>query len=176
MKKILYIAIASSFVLSLVVLPMVAMAGGPANKVTGDFVRLKGDGTNPNATAYECEISAHEVTEKRPQKGFMYCSCGDGNSWEIDFSNANTFVSVFEDGETALIGGMVTAAEGSQSSLLGKFVGFEIHDLGEPGAYNDWSVHAIFDTAEEFWGWSENGGGNHHYTVTEGNLQVHYHE
>lgn len=155
-----------------------AFAGGPANKVTGEFTRVS---DKNSTTTYECEFTAHEEMGKRFQKGSMYCNrvvpVDNLNAWEILLHNDFACVYVVDD-TMARIGGMVTSTEGSASNLAGKYVGFTVYDNGEPAAYEDgFDIHNFYDDADLFWEWCENGGalGNvSPYTLTEGNVKVHY--
>lgn len=166
-KSTLALAMASLFATS-------AYANGPADKVTGDFVRV----TDASARVYECEFTGHEAVGKRSRKGSMYCNRTDVSPdwWEIDLGGDNACVVVSSDSE-AVIGGLVGKAEGN--NLLGKFVAFKIIDGGEPGAYVDqlWVQsqfsQAVFDAVCA--GTTDietdlNGGP---YYVNEGNIQVH---
>ena len=166
-KSILALAMASLFATS-------AYANGPADKVTGDFVRV----TDLSSRVYECEFTAHEAVGKRSRKGSMYCNRTDAGPdwWEVDLGGDNACVVVKSDSE-AVIGGLVGKAEGN--NLLTKFVAFKIIDGGEPGAYVDelW-VQSQFTAAvfaEVCAGTKDiqfdlNGG---RYYVEEGNIQVH---
>ena len=103
-------------------------AGGPADKVTGEYILND---------RYHRLVSAHEATGKRPQKGF-FLSWQDSGAWyEIDFSDTvNTCVNVFADGQ-ARIGGLVS--DGSEGSgPIGRYFGFFVEDGGEPGSIVDY--------------------------------------
>lgn len=154
----------------------IACAKGPANKITGDFVRLN---DSNQLTTYECEISAHEAKDNRAQKGSMYCVRADNpdNYWEIDLSAKNSCVYVGLQG-TGQVGGMVTSAGTDADHLIGKFVAFNIFDGGEPGYLTDSSEHAIYNDLGDFQTWCSTGEFGegvkfYSYTVQEGNLQVH---
>ena len=84
-------------------------------------------------------------------------------------------VVVINDVE-ARIGGIVTGG----TVLHGRFFGFAVYDNGEPGVDVDRLTFHNFDFDEElFWEWCEFGGEGEpdtftHYTLGEGNIQVHY--
>lgn len=152
----------------------VTFAGGPANKVTGDFVRF----SDSSGTKYSCEFTAHEAKNGRSQKGSMYCAReGDLNNWwEIDLSDADNSCVTVIDSEDARIGGLVKSAGTSANHLKFTFIGFAVHDGGEPGAYVDTSTHGVMNESS-FDLWCESGtfeGKTYDYTVEEGNLQVHH--
>lgn len=155
-------------------------AGGPADKVTGEYVL--------NDTFHRL-VSAHEAIGRHPQKGF-FLSWGDGGAWyELDFNDTeNTCVNVFSDGQ-ARFGGLVGA--GSEGlPQIGRYFGFIVVDGGEPGAIADHGY--TYRVSTDYWSesarlallnWCDTGvidetrngfivWGPH--LVTEGNLQVHY--
>lgn len=120
-------------------------AGGAVDKVTGEYTR-------GNCPGYTCEppgealgrvahrmVSAHEASDKHPQKGFLLSWTDDGRWWEIDLSDTdNTCVHVFEDGR-ARIGGLVSDQGGNYSGRgpIGRYYGMVIEDRGEPAYWED---------------------------------------
>ena len=134
-SKILLQAILSG----LIALSASAFAGGPADKVTGEFAIVgcydcvPGDPVGLIRYRY---VSAHEAFGRRAQKGFLL-SVNDSTTWyEIDFGDsANTCVNIHADGE-ARIGGLVSDGN---AGAVGKYFGYDISDGGQPDpdVYND---------------------------------------
>lgn len=151
------------------------IAGGPTDKVTGEFTLNN---------VHHRLVSAHESVGKLPQKGFLL-SWGDNGTWfEMDFNDtANTCVHVFANGN-ARIGGLVSAGNGPQ---VGRYFGFLLVDGGEPGTIVDYGF--TYRVTTDYWSeearlgvmeWCESGllAGLPNqaiwpYVVTDGNLQVH---
>ena len=122
-----------------------AKGKGATDKVTGEYTR-------GNCPEYACEppgdalnsvahrmVSAHEASDKRPQKGFMLSWTDEGKWWEVDLSDTdNSCVHVYEDGK-ARIGGLVSDQGGYNpgSGPIGRYVGFHIEDWGEPAYWVD---------------------------------------
>lgn len=170
MKKILIGALLVSITMT------ATWAKGPANKVTGDFVRVNDN----SGRTYECEFTAHELKDNRIQKGSMYCSLiypDQLNTWEVMLHNSYGCVIVVNE-TTARIGGRVDNIQGTATNLLGKFVGITVYDFGEPGAYVDeFDIHNFYDNEALYWEWCADGGALGDvspYTLTDGNVQVHY--
>jgi len=157
-----------------------AYTGGPADKVTGEFVI--------NDIVHRL-ISAHEANGNQQQKGFFLSWSNDETWFELDFDDTyNTCVNVFSEGQ-ARIGGLVGAGnEGSPQ--VGRYFGFTLIDGGEPGAVVDHGF--TYRVSTDYWSesarlallsWCETGvidetlngyivWGPH--LVTDGNLQVHF--
>lgn len=169
MKKTRFLVLASTL------FAFGAGAGGPTDKVTGEFTLNNG--------AHRL-ISAHEAIGKLPQKGFLLSWADNGTWFEMDFNDtANTCVHVFANGN-ARIGGLVSAGNAPQ---LGRYFGFLLVDGGEPGAVVDHGF--TYRVSTDYWSeqarlglldWCESGllAGLPNeaiwpYVVTDGNLQVH---
>ncbi len=159
-----------------------AMAAGPADKVSGEFLHVMSPSCPPTAddiAPYGKEISAHESIDGRMQKGYIYIYRPNGTWNFIDLANAaNACVHVFEDGK-ARVGGMNIDGTGPG---LGLYFGWEIEDGGEPGACADSVTGIRFPGTQEgrayFLEWCASGDrtGNTAiwpHVVIEGNLQVH---
>ena len=154
-------------------------AGGPADKVTGEFTLND---------VYHRLVSAHEATGKHPQKGFFFSWQDSGRWQEIDFSDTvNTCVNVFADGQ-ARIGGLIS--DGNEGNpAIGRYFGFNLLDGGEgkPGLIVDHSdtyrVSTVYYSESARLGLLEWCNSGTHagligqaiwpHSVTEGNLQVH---
>lgn len=164
MKRTQIVAIVASNLLALS-----AFAGGPADKVTGDFVRL----ADTSSQEWTCEFTAHEAIGNRGKKGSLYCAKSNASDWwEVDLASESACVHVYSDGK-ARLGGM--AVRGYPTSRIGAFYGMEVEDNGEPGAYTDTLDIKTF-TATTFASFCASGlgsGGISPYTIIEGNLQVH---
>jgi hypothetical protein len=181
MKKLLITAVVTGIFLS-----SAWAGGGPANKVTGDFVRVHN--ATDNYTTYECEFTAHAertiVTPKATKifgsKGTIICVltadiAGNpvtDNFWQIELDDGFACVEVF-DGGSARIGGQVSTAE---NVTLGVFVGIDVVDGGEPGIYDGFTMNNFGDDDAGYGDWCANGtpGRVDVYDIVEGNIQVHY--
>jgi len=165
----------SFLVFVLVLFSVTAYAGGPADKVTGEFTL--------NGVLHRL-LSAHESIGKNPQKGFLFAWRDEGLWFEIDFNDVeNTCVHVYANGQ-ARIGGLVSAGNGPQ---VGRYFGFLIVDGGEPGTMVDHGF--TYRLTSDYWSeaarlgvldWCETGvqAGLPNEAiwpsvVTDGNLQVH---
>lgn len=114
-----------------------ALAGGAADKVTGEYAQGSCNGCQPGdvlgSVAYRL-VSAHEAFAKRPQKGFFLSWTDSGLWFEVDFNDTvNTCVNVYQDGH-ARIGGLVSDGNGAQ---VGRYFGFYVVDEGEPAYFAD---------------------------------------
>jgi len=157
-------------------------AGGPADKVTGDFTIVG---------CYQCvpgdplgiyryrDISAHEAAGKRFQKGHLF-SWQDNDAWyQMNFRDTeNTCVHVYAEG-AARIGGLVS--DGNVGAV-GKYFGYDILDGGQPDPelYVDTMWVIRFDGADpkaDFFFWCETGtvvtATWWPQAVIEGNVKVH---
>ncbi|NNK34252.1 MAG: hypothetical protein HKP02_14060 [Xanthomonadales bacterium] len=168
-----------------------AMAGGPVDKITGDF-------THGNCPEMACEpgdplnyvshklISGHEARGKHPQKGFVFSWNDEGRWFEMDlWDTHNNCVHIFEDGRVRT-GGLVSDGNGPQ---VGRYFGLELLDGGEPAFYVDYGTTVRFslDYYSEaarlaFLEWCETGDFPREglvgvafwpHVIFEGNLQVH---
>ena len=174
-----------------------AVAGGAADKVTGDFTQGNCWGCAPGDdlgfVAHRL-ISAHESFGKHAQKGFFLSWRDDGAWFEMDFSDpAETCVHVYADGHVRM-GGLVTdgqRADGSPAPQIGRYFGVSLVDEGEPAYFADHGVVHRFTTdywsAEaraQFLDWCDTGdlptgdellpgAAEWPNIVFEGNLQVH---
>lgn len=169
MKRVAILALVLPF------LTFAVYAGGPANKVTGSFIRGV---STPN---FVVEFTAHESVvmkngKTRPAKG-MVTAYHLTNS-DRYFATEVTCVNVISETD-AVFAGPVILAGPDWESWVGEYFLNWVHDDGEPGAYadeyhtsrvTDWSEAMNFcanppDDPEEM---------NRHWTVFEGNIQVHY--
>jgi len=112
-------------------------AGGPTDKVTGEYTRANCDDCQPGDdllfVGYRI-ISAHEASGKHPQKGFMFSLNDKGYWFELDFTDTvNTCVNIYEDGK-ARVGGVVNSGNGPQ---VGRVFGFYLEDHGGPAYFSD---------------------------------------
>jgi hypothetical protein len=112
-------------------------AGGPTDKVTGEYTRANCDGCQPGDNllfvGYRT-ISAHEASGKHRQKGFMFSLNEKGYWFELDFTDTfNTCVHIDEDGK-ARVGGVVNSGNGPQ---VGRVFGFYLEDHGGPAYFSD---------------------------------------
>ena len=154
-------------------------AGGPADKVTGEYTLND---------IYHRLVSAHEAIGNRPQKGFFLSWRDDGSWYEMDFNDTeNTCVNVFADGQ-ARIGGLVSRGN-EGAGPIGRYFGFTVVDGGEPGSIVDHGF--TYRVSTDYWSedarlallnWCETGEVNDTlngfivwgpHVVTDGNLQVH---
>ncbi len=168
-----------TLVFALVIFTSTVYAGGPAAKVTGDFVL---------SDVYHRLISAHEATDKHPQKGFFFSWQDTGRWHEIDFRDTeNTCINVFAHGQ-ARIGGLISNGnEGNPA--IGRYFGFNLFDGGQghTGLIVDHSdtyrVSTVYDSEDArlaLLEWCNSGtyGGLigqaiWPHDVTKGNLKVH---
>lgn len=152
-------------------------AEGAADAVTGNYLH-RADA--PDAQIYGKKVLAREALGDRLQQGWIYVTRPNGTWDYIDLSDPlNGCVNVYEDGK-ARIGGLII--DGT-SSAVGRFVGWEVEDNGEPAAWVDRTVTFRFpflsDGGRDYfleWCASGNTEGSdtafEHYVV-RGNLQVH---
>ena len=157
-----------------------ASFAGPANKVTGDFVRVL-DGSDPSRFR-DCEISAHQekVTgaKVRSQKGVIYCENEwNGKYWELDLNPLHTCVKVVNQYEARIAGQLVSGTAAND-----KYYGFLLQDNGQgsaaaPDRFWVYNYGSDKDAAMNF---CEPGPGDEdptkEHTVTSGNLKIHFHE
>ena len=147
-----------------------AVAGGAADKVTGEFMRGNcwdcSPGDELGFVAHRL-ISAHEAFGKRAQKGFLLSWRDDGSWFEMDFTDpAETCVHVYADGLVRM-GGLVTdgqRADGSPAPQIGRYFGMLLIDGGEPGYFMDHGFTHRFTTLywseearDQFMAWCETG-------------------
>jgi hypothetical protein len=136
--------------------------------------------------AFHRLASAHEATDKNPQKGFFLTWRDDGRWYELDFQDTeNSCVNVFADGQ-ARIGGQVIDAN-EDAPQIGRYFGFFVIDGGEPGPIVDQGF--TYRVTTDYWSeearlalldWCDSGElagmvGQAIWpsVVTDGNLQVH---
>jgi len=166
-----------------------ATARGPVDKVTGDYTHGNCWDCTPddvlNFISHKL-ISAHEASDKHPQKGFVY-SWNDAGRWfEMDLSDTeNTCVHVYADGRVRT-GGLVSDGNGPQ---VGRYFGLDLYDNGEPAYFTDrgFTIRFSLDYYSEvarlaFLEWCETGElpaepiyglAVWSHVIFEGNLQVH---
>ena len=174
-----------------------AAAGGPADKVTGEFTQGNCWGCAPGDelgfVAHRL-VPAHEAFGNRLQKGFLLSWRDDGAWFEMDFDDTSeTCIHVFTDGQ-ARIGGLVTdgqRSDGSPAPQIGRYFGMLMIDGGEPGYFVDHGIVYRFTTdywseaaRQQFFDWCDSGvlpagddllpgAAEWRNVVFEGNLQVH---
>ena len=147
-----------------------AVAGGAADKVTGEFTRGNcGDCSPGDELGFIAHrlISAHEAFGRRPQKGFLLSWRDDGSWFEMDFNDpSETCVNVFADGVVRM-GGLVTdgqRADGTPAPQIGRYFGMLLFDAGEPAYFVDHGFTHRFTTdywseeaRDQFMEWCETG-------------------
>ena len=151
-------------------------ANGPTNKATGSF--LRGVGT-PN---FVVEFTAHESVvmkngETRPAKGMAtaYHLTKSSRYWAINV----TCVNVISETDAVFAGPIVLAGP-DWESFVGEYMMNWVHDDGEPGAYADEYHTGRIDDAFTAMNFCENPPDDpedilgKHWTVFEGNIQIHY--
>ena len=159
-----------------------ASFAGPANKVTGDFIRVL-DGSDPSRFR-DCEISAHQekVTgaKVRSQKGVIYCENEwNGKYWELDLNPLQTCVNVLDQYQARIAGQLV-----SGTAANNVYYGFLLLDNGEPSASaaepDRFWVYNYGSDRDAGMSFCENGPGDadptKEHTVTSGNRKIHFHE
>ena len=121
MKKVLSLAVMVIFVLG--VFSVIAFAGGPANKATGDVTRLR-DGSVDNM--WTLVFNAHEEKDNRSAKGMAIAEQVNGNGfWQAEISCVDVV-----DASTAYFGGQVIDGN---TTFVGQYVLLMVVDGGEPG-------------------------------------------
>jgi len=174
-----------------------AIAGGATDKVTGDFMQTNCwdcvPGDELSFVAHRL-VSAHEATDKQPQKGFFLSWRDDGSWWEMDFDDpAETCVHVYADGFVRM-GGLVTDGQnlyGDPAPQIGRYFGVFLADGGEPAYFVDHGMIYRFSTdywstaaRDQFFEWCATGAlpsgddllpgaAEWPNVVFQGNLQVH---
>jgi hypothetical protein len=130
-------------------LAMTAFAGGAVDKITGEFTRAGCNGCEPGDDLLFVAnriLTAHEASDKHPQKGFLFSWNDSGNWFEMDFTDThNTCVNVHEDGR-ARAGGLVHAGNGPQ---VGRYFGIIYVDAGEPAYFFDHGATVRIST--DYW-------------------------
>ena len=150
-------------------------ANGPANKVTGSFIRGV---YNPN---FAIELTAHESIvmkngKTRPAKGMVtaYHLTNSERYFAVDV----TCVNVISETDAVFAGPIVLAGQ-DWETWVGEYFLNWVHDGGEPGAYADEYHTSRTPDAIEAMNFCEtppigSEDMNRHWTVFEGNIQVHY--
>lgn len=164
MKKVLSLAVIIIFVLG--VFSIIAVAGGPANKATGDVTRLRVGSVD---NMWTLVFNAHEEKDNRSAKGMAIAEQVDGNGfWQAEVSCVKVV-----DASTAFFGGQVTDGN---TTFVGQYVLLKVVDGGEPGIGAD-QVYSAVATESTFLNFCEDPEGAEiaaEWSVVEGNLQVHY--
>lgn len=152
-----------------------ALAGGAADKVTGGY-RHAAPVNDPGDVIYSKRISAHEALDGLRQLGFIFIVRPDGHTWEyIDLADTeNACVNIYADSE-ARVGGLVTDGIGPG---LGRYFGWALTDIGEPGRMSDLTTGLRFDNAQNLLNWCDDGDEKWAnavwpHIVVAGNFQVH---
>jgi len=152
----------------------VVFAGGPANKATGSIIRGKG------APSWVMEFTAHESVvmgngKNRPAKGMAtaYHIYDSNKYWAMDIE----CVKVIDEVNAVFAGQIVV--ESGMNWNVGNYMRNWIEDNGEPGVLADVSHSGITDSWETAMLFCSDppdnpNGFKHHWTVFEGNIQVHY--
>ena len=160
------------------VLPLLTFsvyANEPANKVTGSFIR------GASAPNFAIELTAHESVvmkngKTRPVNGMVtaYHLTNSNRYFVVDVKCVNVI------NETdAVFAGPIVLAGPAWTQWIGEYFLNWVHDDGEPGAYADgyytsrtpdWNEAMNFCETPPF-GPEEM---NKHWTVFEGNIQIHY--
>lgn len=151
-------------------------ANGPANKATGSFIR----GTSsPN---FVVDFTAHESVvmqngKTRPAKGMVtgYHLTNSNRYYAIDV----TCVNVISETDAVFAGPIVLAGSDWEIWVGDYFLNW-VHDGGEPGAFADeYHTSKIDNNWEAAMSFCQNPPAspedmNRHWTVFEGNIQIHY--
>lgn len=169
LRKILSIALASTFAFAAVGMAKSHAGKGPAEKATGSVSLYEPyDGGHR-----EVDFNAHEAMENRPAKGKMTDKVYDANgNWRREFHYDVEYVRV--DGDYAHFGALCTAD--SEDQQTGKWLYVKVHDGGTPGRNGD-HIGWKWGTESEVDNWVENGSPTDWWRMPiEGNLVVHSHD
>lgn len=153
MKKSLAV-MAMTIALAMSAMP-VALAGGAADKATGDVTWT----SQPGVEGYRTVFDAHEDRDGRPAKGEVTFYHPDGGKRIVDIECAEI------DGNEGSFAGPVTYADGAFAGSEGVYYVHWVQDNATPGEEGDGIGSMPGDCSDLGWV----GGG----TVTDGNLQVH---
>ena len=160
------------------VLPLLTFsvyANGPANKVTGSFLR------GVDAPNFAIELTAHESVvmkngKTRPVKGMVtgYHLTNSNRYFAVDVKCVNVISET-----DAVFAGPIVLAGPDWEFWVGQYFLNWVHDGGEPGAYADEYHTSRTPDAIEAMNFCETPPASHeemnrHWTVFEGNTQIHY--
>ena len=155
-------------------------ANGPANKVTGSILDGAVGRSTPN---FIVEMTAHEGLvmkngKTRPAKGML-------TAYHLTKSNRYyavnvTCVNVLSETDAVFVGPIVMAGP-DWEHWIGYYRLNWVHDDGEPGAYADEFHTGMVESQDDAMNFCEDPpeipipqNEGKHWTVFEGNIQIHY--